>query len=68
MKKDIPIPQLRDIDGDNFLLVEDFPVKFVLWFRESQFLIPSGQTSDLASVPRPLRLLIDRASLGLVPR
>ena len=67
MKKDIPIPQLADVDGDLFALAEDYPVKFVLWFREYQFLIPAGQISDLSSIPRILRSFIDRASLGLVP-
>jgi Protein of unknown function (DUF1353) len=67
VKKDIPTPQFRDIDGDSFLLEVDYPVKFVLWFRDSQFLIPAGQISDLSSVPKPFRPFIDRASLGLVP-
>jgi hypothetical protein len=67
MKRDIPIPQFRDVDGDKFLLDEDYPVKFVLWFRGSQFLIPAGFQSDLSSIPWFLRWWIDRASLGLVP-
>jgi hypothetical protein len=67
MKSDIPIPRFTDINGDTFLLSEDYPIKFVLWFREYQFMVPKGQISDLSSVPRIFRPFIDRASLGLVP-
>lgn len=66
MRREIPIPQLKNINGDKYRLIETYPVKFVLWFRDYQFEIPEGFESDLASVPKPLRPFIDRASLGII--
>lgn len=66
MRKEIPIPKFENIDGDIFQLNEDYPVKFVLWYRDFQFKIDAGFVSDLASIPRIFRIFIDRASLGLI--
>jgi hypothetical protein len=66
MQKDIPIPKIENIDGDTYRLVEEYPVKFVLWYRDFQFAVPPDFISDLASIPRPLRIFIDRASLGII--
>lgn len=54
------------IDGNNFILKSDYPVKVGYWIRELQFTIPEGFTSDLASIPWQLRWYMDRASLGFL--
>jgi hypothetical protein len=61
-----PDPHLESLGGDTFKVSEDYVVKFGFWLRELQFVIEEGFVSDLASVPRPLRVCIDRAELGLL--
>lgn len=62
-----PDPKLESIDGDTYRLSETFAVKYNYWFREFQFEIPEGTVTDLASIPRCVRWIVDRASLGSLP-
>lgn len=62
-------PDRMDVDsvnGDDFILRSDYPVKVGYWIRELQFTIPQGFVSDLASIPRFMRWYLDRASLGFL--
>jgi hypothetical protein len=61
-----PDPVLESIRGDAFQVREAFPVKFGFWLRGFQFTIPEGFISDLASIPRVLRIFADRADLGIL--
>ncbi len=61
-----PDPKLESIDGDRYQLSETFSVKFGYWLRELQFEIPVGFQTDIASIPWWFRMIIDRASLGVL--
>jgi hypothetical protein len=59
-----PDPQFETVGGDKKVLVTAFDFKLPFWLRQIQFRIPAGYVSDGASVPRHLRWIYDRASLG----
>lgn len=61
-----PDPQLESLDGSTYRLLADYKVDFASWLFKLQFTIPAGFLTDIASVPRPLRWLFDRADLGLL--
>jgi len=61
-----PDPQLESLDGSTYRLTADYRVDFAKWLLGLQFTIPEGFVTDIASVPRPLRWLFDRADLGLL--
>lgn len=61
-----PDPILESIDGNTYVVTQDYPVKFGYWLRSLQFAIPAGTTTDLASIPWWLRSIRDRASLGIL--
>lgn len=64
-------PQLESIDGDTYQLIQDYPVTLSLWIgdwlKDIDFVIPAGEPTDMASVPRWFRWAYDRASLGTLP-
>jgi Protein of unknown function (DUF1353) len=63
-------PQIESIDGDNYQLSQEFPAWLGLWvgdwLAEIDFIIPAGEPTDIASVPRWFRGFYDRASLGVL--
>lgn len=61
-----PDPDFEAIDGDKKMLKTFFDAKLALWLRQVQFRIPAGYISDGASVPRAMRWLYDRQSLGSI--
>lgn len=61
-----PDPLVRSINGDDFQVIESFPVKLAYWLRQLQFEIPKGYVSDLASIPPIIRWKYDRVSLGFL--
>lgn len=61
-----PDPDFESIDGDSKSLKTSFDVKIPYWLRQIQFRIPAGFVSDGASVPRLLRWVYDRQSLGSI--
>lgn len=63
MKKP-PEPIIGSIDGDQYVSLAPYMVDFTAWMAELQFEIHKGTITDIASIPRPLRWMYDRASLG----
>jgi hypothetical protein len=61
-----PDPILENVDGNKYIVAADFSVKFGYWLRELQFQIPQGFETDIASIPWWFRMVIDRASLGIL--
>jgi hypothetical protein len=63
-------PQLENINGDAYVLQQDFPAWIGLWvgdwIADVDFAIPAGEPTDIASVPRLMRWAYDRASLGIL--
>jgi len=66
MLKNPTDPRIESIDGTRYKITESYPVDFALWLYDLQFTIPKGFETDIASVPRLLRWLYDRADMGLV--
>jgi hypothetical protein len=60
-----PEPHIGSIDGDRYVGLKDYPVNFASILAELQFTIHKGTITDIATVPRWLRWMYDRASLGL---
>lgn len=61
----LPIPQLYTNDGNIYVLEDRYVINFSKYFN-FDIVVPKDYKSDLASVPRLLRFIIDRASLGTV--
>ncbi len=63
-------PQLESIDGDLYQLSQEFPAWIGLWvgdwLADIDFIIPAGEPTDIATVPRWFRVFYDRASLGIL--
>lgn len=57
-------PELRMLGGGQWQLCHDYIVPIELAKIRGSLDIPAGFITDLASVPRPIRLLIDRTELG----
>jgi hypothetical protein len=64
-KNVLPIPQLSTNDGNIYILKDRYVINFSKYFN-FDIVVPKNYKSDLASVPKLLRWIIDRASLGLV--
>jgi hypothetical protein len=62
----LPIPQINTNDGNLYFLEDKYIVNFSRYFN-FDIVVPKNYQTDLASIPRVLRWIIDRASLGLVP-
>jgi Protein of unknown function (DUF1353) len=60
-----PEPHIGSIDGDRYISLSPYMVNFADWMSGIQFEIYQGTVTDIASIPRPLRWMYDRASLGI---
>lgn len=60
-----PEPHIGSIDGDRYVSLAPYLVNFADWMAALQFEIYKGTITDIASVPRCLRWMYDRASLGI---
>lgn len=60
-----PQPHIGSIDGDRYVSLSPYMVNFADWMSGVQFEIPVGTETDIASIPRTLRWMYDRASLGI---
>lgn len=61
-----PEPHIGSIDGDRYVGKSNYLVNFADWLTPWQFEIYEGTITDIATVPRCLRWMYDRASLGIL--
>lgn len=65
INEELPVPQLSTHNGNIYILDDIYIINFSKSFN-FDIVIPKDYQTDLASVPRVLRWVIDKASLGLV--